>query len=51
MKKIYKKIFQELKNNILKVAKIIKSHDSYFDNDEIKFLNKNIKNTFVLTQE
>ena len=50
MKKFYKKIFQELKINILKVARNNKNlHDPYFDNSEIKSLNQNIKKTFVST--
>ena len=50
MKKLYKKIFRDLKSNILKVAKNNKNlHDPYFDNDEIKSLSKNIKKTFVST--
>jgi perosamine synthetase len=50
MKNLYKKIFKELKSNILKVAKNNKNlHDPYFDKNEIKVLNQNIKNTFVST--
>jgi len=48
MKKNYKKIFNEIKNNILKVALNNKNlHDPNFDNKESLIINKNIKNTFV----